>query len=323
MSLSVRADSLAGFEPPPNPTIIPTTAPPIADSDTLAEIVVHATEPRFVAPTRRDQIGRIWAPVYINGNGPFRLVLDTGANHSGITAEVALSVGLALDSSLPVLLRGVTGAASVPTVAIDSLRVGDLQEGAERLPIITDALGGAQGVLGTDEMRDRRIDIDFRHDHISIARSKGERAPPDYRVIPFETMRGNLLAVESMVGGVRTKAIIDTGGQVTIANMALRRALIRQRSPGLLMPIEGVTKAIQEANTYATPPLRMFGIDKVNSFVEFQYHDVSYADMSIFEHWQLTDEPAMLIGMDALGLLDTLVIDYRRHELFMRTRSGE
>jgi hypothetical protein len=29
-------------------------------------------------------------------------------------------------------------------------------------------------------------------------------------------------------------------------------------------------------------------------------------------------EPAILIGMDALGLLDTLVIDYRRHELQMR-----
>jgi len=32
-------------------------------------------------------------------------------------------------------------------------------------------------------------------------------------------------------------------------------------------------------------------------------------------------EPAILIGMDALGLLDTLVIDYRRHELQMRMQS--
>ena len=31
-------------------------------------------------------------------------------------------------------------------------------------------------------------------------------------------------------------------------------------------------------------------------------------------------EPAMLIGMDALGLLDTLIIDYRRHELQIRMR---
>ena len=50
-------------------------------------------EPRYVAPTRRDQIGRIWAPVLINGRGPFRLVLDTGASSSGVTAMVALALG--------------------------------------------------------------------------------------------------------------------------------------------------------------------------------------------------------------------------------------
>jgi hypothetical protein len=44
--------------------------------------------------------------------------------------------------------------------------------------------------------------------------------------------------------------------------------------------------------------------------------------MHIFEHWHLTSEPVMLIGMDALGLLDTLIIDYRRHELQIRMRDN-
>ena len=46
---------------------------------------------------RRDQIGRIWAPVFINGRGPFRLVLDTGATSSGVTAMVALALGIPTD----------------------------------------------------------------------------------------------------------------------------------------------------------------------------------------------------------------------------------
>ena len=54
----------------------------------LEEILVQAPEPRYVAPTRRDRIGRIWAPVYINNKGPFRMVLDTGANHSAVIASV-------------------------------------------------------------------------------------------------------------------------------------------------------------------------------------------------------------------------------------------
>ena len=92
--------------------------------DELSEILVQAPEPRFVAPTHRDQIGRIWAPVWINGKGPFRLVLDTGANHSGITGQVAELLGIPLDQSPPVLLRGVTGITTVPTIRVDSFTVG-------------------------------------------------------------------------------------------------------------------------------------------------------------------------------------------------------
>src|SRR5277367_6539915 len=64
-------------------------ATPPGASDEPPEIVVEAPEPRFVAPTRRDKIGRIWAPVMINGRGPFRLVLDTGASRSAVNAQVA------------------------------------------------------------------------------------------------------------------------------------------------------------------------------------------------------------------------------------------
>ena len=51
--------------------------------DPVEEVLVTAPEPRYVAPTTRDAIGRIWAPVLINGKGPFRLVLDTGASRLG------------------------------------------------------------------------------------------------------------------------------------------------------------------------------------------------------------------------------------------------
>lgn len=105
----------------------PTAAPQVSAADAidqLAEIMVQAPEPRYVAPTRRDQIGRIWAPVFINGRGPFRLVLDTGASSSGVTAMVALALGIPTDRSPPIMLRGVTGSATVPTIRVDSLSVG-------------------------------------------------------------------------------------------------------------------------------------------------------------------------------------------------------
>ncbi len=46
---------------------------------------------------------------------------------------------------------------------------------------------------------------------------------------------------------------------------------------------------------------------------------INFVDLPIFERWRLSDEPALLIGMDVLGILDTLVIDYHRRELQIRS----
>ena len=70
----------------------------------IEEVVVSAPEPRYVAPTTRDRIGRIWAPVLINGKGPYRLVLDTGATRSAIIQRVVDDAGLPLRAK-PVKLR--------------------------------------------------------------------------------------------------------------------------------------------------------------------------------------------------------------------------
>src|SRR5271170_973010 len=153
----------AGTAPEVSPPAV--TADPIEE---LTEVMVEAREPRFVSPTRRDEIGRIWAPVMINGRGPFRLVLDTGASHSAITALVALALGIPTNQSPPVMLRGVTGFATVPTIRVDTLTVGDLAVDSPTLPIVPDALGGAQGILGGEGLVGKRVFIDFRHDKIGI-----------------------------------------------------------------------------------------------------------------------------------------------------------
>ena len=97
-----------------------------APATALEELAVTAEEPRFVAPTRHDRIGRIWAPVHINGQGPFRLVLDTGASHSALTPRLAETLGIPLDSGHTVMLRGATGSLPVPMVPVETLEVGDL-----------------------------------------------------------------------------------------------------------------------------------------------------------------------------------------------------
>jgi hypothetical protein len=288
-------------------------APNAVSIDELTDIMVEAPEPRYVSPTRRDQIGRIWAPVMINGHGPFRLVLDTGASHSAVTSLVALALGIPTDQSPPVILRGVTGFATVPTIHVETLTVGDLAVDSPVLPIVPDALGGAQGILGGEGLIGKRVFIDFRHDKIVITFSRNQRSSRDFVDVPFYSIRETLVVVNAMIGDVRVKAIIDTGGQTTIANLALQHALARHslQFRGKPDQIIGATKDVQNGEIIPMPAIAFGSIQILDP-------GVTFADMYIFKQWKLLNEPAILIGMDALGLLDTLVIDYRRHELQMR-----
>ena len=307
---------LAQAEPPPSlaqDVRVPTSDRPIRIKPVAFDHVdVIGDEPRFVAPTRRDRIGRIWAPVAVNGKGPYRLVLATGASHSALTPHLAEALGIRSDPADTVMLRGATGSVAVPMVPIDTLEIGDLLMEPGKLAIIPDALAGADGVLGMEELANKRIHIDFRHDRITIVRSRNQRAAGGFATIPVKFLHDRLLVVDASMGGVPVKAIIDTGGETTLGNVALRMALAERRQnqqqEGRLDQIIGSTLDMQVGTRLETPTLALGEIMVRSS-------SMTFADFEIFKHWQLTDEPAMLIGMDVLGLLDTLIIDYRRKEL--------
>jgi hypothetical protein len=299
----------------PQPGVASPAAPDSAATDLIEEVIVEEPEPRFVAPTRRDRIGRIWAPVLINGQGPFRLVFDTGSNRSAVNASVAAALGIAPAMDDAVVLRGVTGSRTVPTIAVDSLVAGELELRSQRLPIVADALGGAEGVLGTEGLQDKRIVIDFRHDMITILRSHAQRAPPDFMTIPVKIVEGLLLVANVRIGSIRAKAIVDTGGEGTIANAVLRDKLARGVRPEDIIANEvtGTTLDVQKGDLVLTPLISIGDLQIRQAYI-------TAGDMYIFQYWQMTKEPALMIGMDVLGLFDTLIIDYKRHELQVRMR---
>jgi len=297
------------------PIAPPTSVAPSAPLEEVKreEVKVTAPEPRYVAPTLRDRIGRIWAPVTIDGKGPLRLVLDTGASRSALTPAALTKLGIQPDLDRMVLLRGTTGSARVPTVRVGQVEIGDLLAERQTMVVVDDAFGGADGVLATTALRDRRILADFRRDRIEITRSNGERAPPGFTTLRIKLLDQHVPWVEAMVGGVRVKAVIDTGAQSTIGNLALRDALLAKRrevdarEEGVI----GVTGDLQEGRSMAAPAIQL-------EKIMVRRARINFVDLHIFQRWQLRDEPAMLLGMDVIGVLDTVILDYRRRELQVR-----
>ncbi len=328
MALGLLWCSLAAAAGPGNPQAQRATqapqaaqasqAPQATSGEPKQQVSITAPEPRYVAPTLRDQIGRIWAPVYLDGKGPFRLVLDTGASHSAVSASVAQALGLSLDGASRIELHGVTGSALVPAIRVDSLLVGDLLMQSVELPIVPDALGGADGVLGTEGLLDKRIDIDFRNGQISIKRSHARWAPPGYVTVPLEISGNRLLTTHAYVGSIQVTAVIDTGAESSVANLALREALQRRRSHYHFSrdQLVDATDAVVNGDGTGIPPIYL-------GKVQIWGAHITLGDIHIFDVWNMTRKPAILIGMDALGRVDDLVIDYRRHELqILVHRSG-
>lgn len=268
----------------------------------------------YAAPTRADRSGRILAAVTINGHGPYRFILDTGANSSALSPRLVEELGLPEVEGVHV--HGVTGSAVLPAVHVESMQAGAVELPPAVLPVLPgNILAGADGILGVTGMQQMRIDVDFIHDRVTIGRSSGRRATSGYVTAKARLWQGGLLVVAGRVGSIPTRIIIDTGAERTIGNLPLRSAIKRRSRPGdeFATSVFGATPDI-ESGIYFRAPRISVGPAKLTD------QPVTFGDLYVFELWGLTDEPALVIGMDVIGRLERFVIDYRRREFMMRAR---
>ena len=293
---------------------------PIPDPAPVAAVPAGPEEPEFAVPTQRDRIGRILAPVMINGKGPFRLIIDTGANHSTVSPHMLAKLGLVPAPENDRIVHGVTGSARVPAVLVDRMESGLLVMEQLYAPVIDSAMtADADGILGVAGLRNARIIVDFRHDKVSITRSRPrDDGSGGYLVIEAGRMPDGVLAVDASVRGVRARAIIDTGAERTLGNLALReavRAKRRDRSEPRSADVFGATPEVYQGESVYAPAIRL-------GEVTVSGVDIIYGDFPIFKAWDLDQRPAMLIGMDILGVADTLVIDFSRLQVRVRMNGG-
>ncbi len=126
-------------------------------------------QPLYAAPTRPDRVGRMLAAVEVNGSGPYRFIIDLGANRSVLSSRLAASLGLAAAGTGTVEVHGVTGSAVVPMAVVDELRVGTIVMVDQQLPVLAGAVfADADGILGIDGLQQSRIEVDFRNDRVKI-----------------------------------------------------------------------------------------------------------------------------------------------------------
>ena len=264
---------------------------------------------QYAIATRPGQIGMIVAPVMLNGQGPFRFMLDTGANRTVLAAPTLAKLNLQPDESAKISVVGVSGTTVVATVHIDTVDSGAMHFRDLTAPVLSgEFMKGLDGILGMDGLKGMTLSADFAQDRVIITNAPTQSFSRDALTGRFVSQR--LLMVEGRINGVRTQAIIDTGAAHTLGNPALLATLAHGGAQPVKLKgdVIDVTDASQSGTAQRIAEMRM-GSQSIRNLT------VTFGDYQVFKTWGLEGQPALLLGMDVLGTLADFTVDYRHAQL--------
>lgn len=275
---------------------------PTATVDNSLEITGEALE----AEQKRN---RLFIDVRINEQGPYRFLVDSGADRSVVGS--ALADQLQLPAGDVVRIQGMAGTAVVRTVIIDQLSLGKTDIGPIRAPALAERDLGAQGLIGIDALADQRLLLDFEKK--TITAQDGRRtvaSEPGEIVVTARLRKGQLIITEASVADQRISAVIDTGSEVTLGNMALRRRLFGKgpRRDAIQLILTSVTGQTLAAEAMVLPRVRVGGIYLDNVMVAF-------ADAPPFRLFGLDRQPAVFLGSDLLQAFKRVSLDFRNRKV--------
>jgi predicted aspartyl protease len=276
--------------------------------------------PAVFLDTALDEIDRMTVEVFINGQGPFNFVVDTGADRSALSIPLAARLGL--DRGRDVMLHGVGGSALTSTAKVPLMVAGDARITDAELPVLPPERLGVDGLLGVDMLDRRNVIMDFRRKRLEVRRSSPlTSAFPGVREVSVmaDARFGRLAIANARVSGVRCVAFIDSGSGASMGNMALADAIkIRvRRRPESSMAIrligaagEATLGELRVVRSIELGALRMTNLPLV------------MADLHIFDVWNLNSRPAVLLGVDVLKMFARVELDFGSDRVKFRLGKG-
>ena len=292
--------------PPANPNGSP--LPPAALDNSL---VIGGDDLRA-----RKSDTRMTVEVHVNGRGPYHFVVDSGADTSVVGVGIARDLALPLGT--PAILNGTTDRAIVDRVRVDQLLLGQTTFGNLELPALREYDLGGQGMIGIDALVNQRLMMDFEKHVIKV---EDARLPEQHLqgeiVIVARRRRGQLILTHVTAVGFPLDAVIDTGSEVTIGNLALRDKLIRgNRDKFTSVQATGVTGVSMDLQLARIAELKLGSVTLRNV-------PIAFADVPPFALFGMAKQPALLLGTDLLANFRRVSLDFRARKVrFQLKRCG-
>ena len=257
---------------------------------------------------------RLSVDVHVNGRGPYRFVVDSGADTSAVGLRIAHDLELPLGE--PAILNGMTSRDIVDRVKIAQLTLGPTTVRNLEVPALREIDLGGDGLVGIDALVQQRLMMDFEKRLIKVEDTRVPiKIEPGEIVIIAHKKRGQLILTEVRAARQRLDAVIDTGSEITIGNTALRDKLVaKNRAKFYEVEAIGVTGVHVKMQIARIDELQLGPIT---------LHDVpiAFADVPPFKLFGLSEQPALLLGTDILETFRRVSLDFgaRRIRFQLRT----
>lgn len=256
---------------------------------------------------------RMTVAVRVNDTGPYRFVVDSGADTSVIGTRLASA--LALPGRSRVLLNGVTDSSYVDRVAVDQLTLGPTSVYDLHVPVLREADIGAAGMVGLDALVSQRLMLDFEKRTISVDDGLQPAPRMDGEIVVTARLnRGQLILTQVKAGQVPVDAVVDTGSEITIGNSALRDQLFKRFGNNVEeIEVLGVTGVPAKLQLMRVPSLRVGSIVLRNV-------PIAFADVPPFAVFGIADKPSLLLGTDLMEVFRRVSLDFRGRKVRFQLR---
>jgi Aspartyl protease len=286
----------------------PSTMPPLPPAQIDDKLAIGGDDIKA-----RKEESRMTVAVQVNGRGPYQFVVDSGADTSVVGLRLAHDLQLPLGT--PVVLNGMTDRNIVDRVKVAALTVGPSTIGDLEVPALREEDLGGDGMIGIDALIRQRLMMDFDDRVIKVedARRPVEHFT-DEIVITARLKHGQLILTQVRAGGLALDAVIDTGSEVTIGNLALRDKILgASRTKDWTVTATGVTGKSVDLQLGWIRELR------VGSII-LRDVPIAFADVPPFRVFGLADQPALLLGTDVLQTFRRVSLDFQARKVRFQLR---